>query len=213
MSQLDLSDLKDTDLDELDVLERYSKFAPVYDESVENWGYQCYKKATELLQPYVGLEQPILDAGCGTGLAGQSLQEKGYRQLTGIDISPDMLERAKQIGCYHKMHLQDLSDTPYPFVDNQFAAITCIGVFSLIIEPRPILQEFWRVLQPGGYLVFTQQAVLFEKHGYADVLQDFEQHGHFKRISMSEPVVYLPQREGYEERTVIYFTYQIHKDV
>ncbi|MCI5129048.1 MAG: class I SAM-dependent methyltransferase [Candidatus Electrothrix sp. AUS3] len=212
MSQLDLSDLKNTDLKELDVTERYSKFAPLYDELVNNWGYQCYSKATELLQSYVGLEQPILDAGCGTGLAGQSLQEKGYQHLTGIDISSDMLERARQTGCYHNLQLQDLSDTPYPFADNQFAAITCIGVFSLIVDPLPVLQEFSRILQAGGYLVFTQQEVLFNKYGYADVLQGLEQRKTFKRISISEPVVYLPHREGYEERTVIYFTYQICKD-
>ena len=41
MSQLNLSDLHQTDLKQLDVVSRYSQFAPVYDESVSNWGYQC----------------------------------------------------------------------------------------------------------------------------------------------------------------------------
>ncbi len=211
MSQLSLSDLQQTDLSELDVVARYSEFAPTYDESVTNWGYQCYRTAAELLQPYVGHEQPILDAGCGTGLVGKSLYELGYQQLTGIDISPDMLERAERLDCYQNLQRQDLSAIPYSFADNQFVAITCVGVFSLIAEPRPVLQEFWRLLQSGGYLVFTQQAVLFEKYDYTKLLQEFEQRGEFQRIAITDPIVYLPQREGYEERTVIYCTYQIHK--
>jgi SAM-dependent methyltransferase len=211
MSQLNLSDLHQTDLKQLDVVSRYSEFAPVYEESVSNWGYQCYRTAADLLQPYVKYDQPILDAGCGTGLVGKALYELGYRQLTGIDISPDMLERAKPLGCYQHLQLQDLSALPYPFADNQFTAIACVGVFSLIADPRPVLQEFWRLLQPAGYLVFTQQAALFEKYDYAGLLDAFEQRGEFQRIAISDPVIYLPQREGYEERTVIYCTYQIHK--
>ena len=212
MSQLNLSDLQQTDLHQLDVVARYSAFAPVYDESVTQWGYQCYRTASQLLQPYVTPEQPILDAGCGTGLVGQALQSLGYQQLVGIDISPDMLQRAVQTGYYRQLLEQDLSQLPYPFADHAFAAVTCIGVFSLIADPRPILQEFWRLIRPGGYLVFTQQAALFTKYDYENILQQFEQQGLFSRISISEPVVYLPQRAGYEDRTVIYCLYQINKD-
>jgi len=103
MSQLNLSDLQQTDLHQLDVVARYSAFAPVYDESVTQWGYQCYRTASQLLQPYVTPEQPILDAGCGTGLVGQALQSLGYQQLVGIDISPDMLQRAVQTGYYRQL--------------------------------------------------------------------------------------------------------------
>ncbi|OAD21996.1 Methyltransferase type 11 domain protein, partial [Candidatus Thiomargarita nelsonii] len=158
-STLDLSDLAHTDLSKLDVVERYTQFAPVYDQSVNDWGYQCYRTAAHAMQHYIATNQPILDAGCGTGLVGQALAELGYEDLTGIDISPDMLDHAKKTGHYRQIQLQDLSQLPYAFADNCFAAISCIGVFSLIADPSPVLQEFRRLVCPQGYLVFTQQEV------------------------------------------------------
>lgn len=212
MSRLNLSDLEHTDLHRLDVVARYSEFAPVYDESVKQWGYQCYRSAAQLLQPYVAPDQPILDAGCGTGLVGQALQGLGYRQIAGMDISPDMLRLAARAGCYRQLLEHNLSQAPYPFDAQAFAAVACIGVFSLIADPKPILQEFWRLIRAGGYLVFTQQAALFAKYGYEELLREFERQGRFRRVSISEPVVYLPQRAGYEDRTVIYCLYEINKD-
>jgi len=204
-----LSDLSQTNLKKLDVVERYTRFAPVYDQLVEDWGYQCYRTAADALQHYVPKEEPILDAGCGTGLVGQALAALGYQNITGIDISSEMLAKVEVAGHYQQVHLQDLSQTPYPFVDKSFAAIACIGVFSLIGDPTLVLKEFCRLVRPQGYLVFSQQELLFEKYGYAKILADFEQHNQLRCESVSEPVVYLPNREGYSDRKVIYCIYQV----
>ncbi len=212
MSDLKLSDLTQTDLNKLDVVERYTHFAPVYNQSVNDWGYQCYRTATDALQHYVATEQAILDAGCGTGLVGQALKERGYHQVSGIDISAEMLNQAETVGAYQQLLLQDLSKTPYPFETNQFSAITCVGVFSLIANPSHVLQEFCRLVRPQGYLVFTQQETLFEQYGYAEILQDFEQRGELRCESISEPVAYLPHRAGHQDRKVIYCVYQVIKD-
>lgn len=209
---LNLSDLSRTDLQQLDVVERYTQFAPVYNQSVDDWGYQCYRTSANALQHYVASDQPVLDAGCGTGLVGQALAGLGYTDITGIDISPEMLEQAEDSGHYRQVRAQDLSRTPYAFDDNQFAAIACVGVFSLIADPVPVLKEFCRLVRPQGYLVFTQQEVLFEQYGYADILRGFEQRGELRCESVSEPVVYLPEREGYADRKVIYCIYQVTKN-
>ncbi len=206
---LELSDLSQTNLHELDVVKRYTQFAPVYNQSVDDWGYQCYRTSANALRHYVSNDQAILDAGCGTGLVGQALAAQGFSDITGIDISPEMLEQAEASGDYHQVQLQDLSQTPYPFANNSFTAITCVGVFSLIADPTLVLQEFCRLVRPQGYLVFTQQEVLFEQYGYADILAGFEQRGELRCESISEPVVYLPNREGYDERKVIYCIYQV----
>jgi len=209
---LQLSDLTQTDLSKLDVVKRYRHFAPVYNQSVSDWGYQCYRTAADALQHYVSTEQAILDTGCGTGLVGQALAKRGYKLITGIDISEEMLNYADTLGHYQQLLLQDLSQTPYPFKSNQFGAITCIGVFSLIANPSLVLQEFCRLVRPQGYLVFTQQEILFKQYGYAEILQDFEQRGELRCESVSEPVIYLPQRTGYDDRKVIYCIYQVIKD-
>jgi predicted TPR repeat methyltransferase len=206
---LKLSDLSQTDLSKLDVVERYTQFAPTYNQSVADWGYQCYRTAADALQHYVPTDQPILDAGCGTGLVGQALAALGYQDITGIDISSDMLVQAKATGHYREVHLQNLSQTPYSLSENSFAAVACIGVFSLIADPTPVLREFCRLVRPQGYLVFTQQEVLFEQYGYGGILSGFEERGELRRESVSEPVVYLPNREGYSDRKVIYCIYQV----
>lgn len=203
------SDLSKTDLNQLDVSERYAQFAPVYNQSVEDWGYQCYRTAAKALLAYVPTASPVLDAGCGTGLVGQALTALGYQDVTGIDISEKMLAQAKATGHYQKVHCQDLSTVPYPFLDNSFMAVTCVGVFSLIANPTPVLQEFCRVVRSQGYLVFTQQELLFEKYAYGEILAGFERRGQLRREMISEPVVYLPQREGYSDRKVIHCVYQV----
>lgn len=203
-----LTDLAQTDVQKLDVIERYEKFAPVYNQSVTDWGYHCYQTAAELLHQQVAPEQPVLDAGCGTGLVGEALAGLGYQNISGIDISDDMLKQAKETGYYRTLQQQDLSQTPYALTEASFAGITCVGVFSLIADPTLVLQEYCRLLQPGGWLVFTQQEPLYKKNGYAAILSKFEQTGALRCEQISEPVVYLPRREGYADRKVIYCVYQ-----
>lgn len=211
-SRLQLSDLAQTNLSELDVVERYTRFAPVYNQSVTDWGYQCHRTAADALRHYVPTNQPILDVGCGTGLVGQALADLGYQNIIGVDISPDMLNLAQQAECYRKILRHDLTQLPYPFVNNSFTAVTCIGVFSLIADPIPVLHEFYRLVCPQGYLVFTQQEILYQQYGYADILKGFEQRGELRCESISEPVVYLPNREGYSDRKILYCIYQVTKD-
>ena len=46
----------------------------------------------------------LLDLGCGTGLLGQTLKKKfGFVSLVGLDVSEDMLEKAKEKGVYNKL--------------------------------------------------------------------------------------------------------------
>lgn len=202
------SDLARADLDAIDVTARYSEFAPVYDQSVSDWGYRCWQTVAEALAQHVPTDQPVLDAGCGTGLVGKALSGLGYRNLTGIDISADMLIHAEQSYCYRELRSQDLCQTPYPFSADSFAAVACVGVFSLIADPRPVLAEFHRLIRPDGWLIFTQQELLYHQYGYPEVLAEFERQGALRRMLMSKPEVYLPKREGFTDRKVIYFIYQ-----
>jgi predicted TPR repeat methyltransferase len=50
------------------------------------------------LKPYVQPSDRILDFGCGTGLSGLALQNAGFTNIDGLDISAPMLEKAKGAG-------------------------------------------------------------------------------------------------------------------
>lgn len=51
-----------------------------------------------------GLEVPsdakIYDLGCGSGMLGKLLTERGYTDIVGTDASENMLEASKAKGCY-----------------------------------------------------------------------------------------------------------------
>ncbi len=87
--------LNATSKDELATV--YGEWAEQYDtDLVDEMGYVAPVIASQLLQEYVDdLNARILDAGCGTGLVGEDLHQKGYHNLEGFDYSVQMLEKPK----------------------------------------------------------------------------------------------------------------------
>ena len=49
------------------------------------------------------VDQPVLDAGRGTGGVGFILSRIGYKAIDGIDLSKGMLDRAAQVGGYRSL--------------------------------------------------------------------------------------------------------------
>lgn len=191
-------------VDSQQIIHRYEKFAPVYDRSVSEWGYDIPQICTEYFQQ-LGFSQScrILDAGCGTGLVGKALCEAGYQDVEGNDLSSAMLAIAKQTGAYKNLSQQDLLDPPYGYDNKHFSAIACVGVFSLIKDPKPVLKEFCRIVKRGGYLLFTQRESFYTQYNYPLALEQLEQEGLLRRVSVSDPINYLPNRKGYENCTLV----------
>lgn len=48
----------------------------------------------------------VVDFACGTGLVGQYLSDKKYKNIVGLDISPKMLEQCSNKGVYSELHEQ-----------------------------------------------------------------------------------------------------------
>ncbi|MFH1399219.1 MAG: class I SAM-dependent methyltransferase [Candidatus Woesearchaeota archaeon] len=92
----------------------------------------------------------ILDAGCGPGGFVKYAISRGF-DVQGIDLSPRMLEIAKQ-KVKAKFSLMDMQNMSFP--DTTFDAIVC--TYTLIHTPSPqinkTLIEFNRVLKPKGFL-------------------------------------------------------------
>lgn len=97
----------------------------------------------------------VLDAACGTGRHAAYLETLGH-EVAGVDGSPEMLEHARRkvpAGEFKEGALDAL-----PFPDASFDAVVC--ALALTHQPRlePVLNEFARVLRPGG------QAILSDIH-------------------------------------------------
>ena len=67
----------------------YNKMATDYEESMFGWGYCMPEAIADALVKYGGLlrEATVLDLGCGNGLCGQALFNRGIENLSGIDFS------------------------------------------------------------------------------------------------------------------------------
>ena len=77
----------------------YKDWAKSYDEdTVEGMGYVAPAVAADKVKSLVKPDAVILDAGCGTGLAGVELAERGFKTIDGMDLSPEMLDVAREKG-------------------------------------------------------------------------------------------------------------------
>lgn len=113
---------------------------------------------------------PILDMGCGTGLAGKALRKLGSWRLHGLDISAKMLAKAKSTGLYDTLVIGDLSK-PLEFDNDEYAGAFSSGTFTLGHVGAEVLDEITRVLEPGAPFIFSVHTGVWKSSGFAEALQ------------------------------------------
>ena len=99
----------------------------------------------------------VLDLGCGTGLSGAALRGLA-RQLTGIDLSPRMLARARERGFYDHLIEGDIVQV-LAGQDASFDLVVAADVFVYIGDLEAVLASAGRVLRPGGWLAFSVESL------------------------------------------------------
>jgi len=89
----------------------------------------------------------VLDLGCGEGLLALLKRKDVY--LTGVDLSPELVEMARRNG-YDSACVGQLTDLPFPSAS--FDYVVSLDVFGHIgcDEKDAVLKEIKRVLRPGG---------------------------------------------------------------
>lgn len=163
---------------EADALAFYDRWAEDYDAQVEH-GLRYV--APRLLSDALARQQSrrdeaVLDVGCGTGLTGACLAERGFSLIDGIDLSAAMLTKAGEKGIYRKLVEADLNAT-LPFEDGAYAAIISTGTFTLgHVGPEP-MDELMRVVKPGGVFACTVHGEVWDSQGFSDKFAALEQSG------------------------------------
>lgn len=182
----------------------YDRWSDAYDADLAAMGYQAPQVAARLLCEYeVPGSAPVLDVGCGTGLTGQALQQEGYDDLTGLDLSPVSLERAEAKGCYRELKQCDINQ-PLPLENRQFAAARCIGTLTYVCDVSPFIRELCRVVHPGGLILFTQRKDLYGD-AFQAALDTVTAQGLWSLVHHSEPQPYLPNYEAFDSAQDIYY--------
>lgn len=192
--------------DAASIAERYDEWAATYEqELVGEWRYQAPSVAMRILAGG-GVVQPVLDVGCGTGLVGRFLTEAGFDTIDGVDVSPASLDAARAHGVYRDLAVADFNSGQLPFPDHTYAAVVCVGVLSYAVDPGAIVQDFCRITQPGGRLVFTHRVDLWESQAFGATLLGFQESGVLRDVVWSEPSEYMPGNDELADIRIRYVT-------
>jgi predicted TPR repeat methyltransferase len=136
----------------------------VFDDMADSFDTHLVKnlkyRAPELLMEALAhaLPQPagslaILDAGCGTGLCGPPLRPYAG-ELTGVDLSPRMLAKAKGRKVYDTLTTAELT----AFLDQQSQAFDLIFSADTLCyfgALAPVFTATSNALKPDGFFAFT----------------------------------------------------------
>jgi SAM-dependent methyltransferase len=96
----------------------------------------------------------ILDLGCGYGAILHFLREAKYLNTTGVDVSPEQIDTARQLG-FEDVHCQDLRGFLDHVQAGTYHAVIAFDILEHFTKPEllDLLDELHRVLVPGGRLI------------------------------------------------------------
>jgi phosphatidylethanolamine/phosphatidyl-N-methylethanolamine N-methyltransferase len=142
------------DIDRAGVAKAYARWAPIYD-LVFGSVFDPGRKSTISVADAIGGR--VLDVGVGTGLS--LLDYSSTTRLCGVDISEPMLRKAQErVRAFNLTNVETLSVMDaknLAFPDGAFDAVVAQYVITAVPDPEATLDEFIRVLKPGGELILV----------------------------------------------------------
>ncbi len=137
-----------------DVKVAYRRWAPFYDATFGRLVEAGVVQTTVRANAFSG---KLLEIGVGTGLALPHY--KAQLAVTGIDLSSDMLDRAKhrllQLGSKNIEALMEMDATALTFPDSYFDICVAMFVLTVVPEPEKVIAELARVTKPGGAILIA----------------------------------------------------------
>src|SRR5262252_10796596 len=151
-----MSVLSHAELDKETIAKAYARWAPVYD-LVFGAVFERGRHAAIAAAERIGGR--ILEVGVGTGI---SLPDYAHtNRVYGVDISEPMLRKARnrveEFGLGHVEDLAVMDAQSLLFPDNSFDVVVAQYVVTAVPDPEAALDEFARVVRPGGEIILTSR--------------------------------------------------------
>ncbi len=135
----------------------------------------------------------ILDAGCGSGRNMVELSRRGT--VTGVELSPPSVERARARGCGEVVEGSVLE---MPFADDSFDLAVSLDVIEHLEDDLGALRELRRVVAPGGTLLITVPAYSWLWSGHDEI-------NHHQRRYTRRSLQRVAEEAGWSQTRTSYF--------
>jgi ubiquinone/menaquinone biosynthesis C-methylase UbiE len=127
------------------------------------WQHHVLRVAINDLKRLVGEPLPqggsLLDVGCGQGKSFRLLRDAFQpTRMLGLDADPHSIDLSRAEAARESIQMElftaDCAQIPLP--DASVDIVFCHQTFHHLVEQERALAEFWRVLKPGGLLLFAE---------------------------------------------------------
>ena len=137
-----------------------------------------------------GPADTVLDVACGPGILACAFARVA-RHVTGIDITPAMLDRARAL--QHEQRLTNLTwqhgdVLPLPYPDASFSIVSSRFAFHHFLDPGTVLAEMTRVCAPGGRVVVIDTALARDKADAFNRMEKLRDPSHVRGLPLEEHV-------------------------
>jgi ubiquinone/menaquinone biosynthesis C-methylase UbiE len=147
-----------------------------------------------------GAGDTVLDVACGPGILACAFA-KIARHVTGIDLTPAMLDRARTLQKERgltNLTWQQGDVLPLPYADGAFTVVVSRFAFHHLLEPGAVLKEMARVCAPGGTVMVIDSAPAPDKADAFNRMEILRDPSHVRALPVSEHIA-LFKAAGLEE--------------
>lgn len=155
----------------------FDGYADLFDrhlvQGLEYRAPELLRQALDEFLPSAPATLRILDLGCGTGLCGPLF--RGFAQhLVGVDLSPKMLDKARERNVYDELRLGDITAELFE-PGTRFDLIIATDVFIYVGDLRSIFKTCRAMLAMGGWFAFSIETL---NDGSSYALQPTNRYAH-----------------------------------
>ena len=180
--------LKHSNFSQATIVDHYNELSKNYEGVYLRAGWHDPLKCAELAHETIGDDlaptAEVIDFGCGTGLVGKYLVERGFKNICGIDGSAGMLEKCREKGCYKDLNELFLGapDTFPEKFHNKYDVLTASGILAEGHLDNSVFEEMLLALKKGGYAVFSTRVMYLTQYKYGEKIKELEETGRWQLV-------------------------------